>query len=92
VLVIGFGRFGQVVSQPLLARGVDISIIDDRRRHDPRRRETSASRSTTATAPASTCCMPRGAAHADAILVCVDGPPRTLPRASRRLAEGDEPR
>jgi glutathione-regulated potassium-efflux system protein KefB len=28
VLIIGFGRFGQVVSQPLLARGVDISIID----------------------------------------------------------------
>jgi len=28
VLVIGFGRFGQVVSQPLLARGVDVSIID----------------------------------------------------------------
>jgi glutathione-regulated potassium-efflux system protein KefB len=27
-LIIGFGRFGQVVSQPLLARGVDISIID----------------------------------------------------------------
>jgi glutathione-regulated potassium-efflux system protein KefB len=28
VLIIGFGRFGQVVSQPLLARGVDVSIID----------------------------------------------------------------
>ena len=28
VLVIGFGRFGQIVSQPLLARGVDVSIID----------------------------------------------------------------
>ncbi|WP_269715300.1 monovalent cation:proton antiporter-2 (CPA2) family protein [Caulobacter sp. NIBR2454] len=28
VLVIGFGRFAQVVSQPLLARGVDISIIE----------------------------------------------------------------
>jgi glutathione-regulated potassium-efflux system protein KefB len=29
VLLIGFGRFGQVVSQPLLARGVDVSIIDN---------------------------------------------------------------
>ncbi len=29
VLIIGFGRFGQIVSQPLLARGVDVSIIDD---------------------------------------------------------------
>jgi len=28
VLMIGFGRFGQIVSQPLLARGVDVSIID----------------------------------------------------------------
>ena len=28
VLLIGFGRFGQIVSQPLLARGYDISIID----------------------------------------------------------------
>jgi glutathione-regulated potassium-efflux system protein KefB len=28
VLIIGFGRFAQVVAQPLLARGVDISIIE----------------------------------------------------------------
>jgi glutathione-regulated potassium-efflux system protein KefB len=28
VLLIGFGRFGQVVSQGLLARGADVSIID----------------------------------------------------------------
>jgi glutathione-regulated potassium-efflux system protein KefB len=28
VLIIGFGRFGQVASQSLLARGIDISIID----------------------------------------------------------------
>ncbi|MBX3196927.1 MAG: monovalent cation:proton antiporter-2 (CPA2) family protein [Labilithrix sp.] len=27
-LLIGFGRFGQVVSQSLLARGVDVTIID----------------------------------------------------------------
>jgi glutathione-regulated potassium-efflux system protein KefB len=27
-LVIGFGRFGQVASQGLLARGIDVSIID----------------------------------------------------------------
>ena len=29
VLVIGFGRFGQVASQALLARGVDVTIIDN---------------------------------------------------------------
>ncbi|MET0182488.1 MAG: monovalent cation:proton antiporter-2 (CPA2) family protein [Caulobacterales bacterium] len=28
VLFIGFGRFAQVVSQPLLAKGVDVSIIE----------------------------------------------------------------
>lgn len=29
VLMIGFGRFGQVISQLLLARGVDVTIIDN---------------------------------------------------------------
>lgn len=29
VLMIGFGRFGQVSSQMLLARGIDVSIIDN---------------------------------------------------------------
>jgi glutathione-regulated potassium-efflux system protein KefB len=28
VLIIGFGRFGQVVSQALLARGIEVSVID----------------------------------------------------------------
>ncbi len=28
VLLVGFGRFAQVVSQPLLARGIDISLIE----------------------------------------------------------------
>jgi glutathione-regulated potassium-efflux system protein KefB len=28
VLIIGFGRFGQVTSQVLLARGIDVTIID----------------------------------------------------------------
>ncbi len=29
VLVIGFGRFGQIATQPLLLTGVDVSIIDN---------------------------------------------------------------
>ena len=29
ILIIGFGRFGQIASQPLLLRGEDVSIIDD---------------------------------------------------------------
>lgn len=71
VLVIGFGRFGQVVSQPLLARDVDVSIIDadvDMIRAagnfgfkvyygDGTRLDVLHA---------------SGAAHADAILVCVD--------------------
>jgi D-arabinose 1-dehydrogenase-like Zn-dependent alcohol dehydrogenase len=27
-LIIGFGRFGQIVSQPLISRGCSVSIID----------------------------------------------------------------
>jgi monovalent cation:proton antiporter-2 (CPA2) family protein len=29
VLIVGFGRFGQIVSQCLLAKGVDVTIIDN---------------------------------------------------------------
>ncbi|HEV7416059.1 MAG TPA: monovalent cation:proton antiporter-2 (CPA2) family protein [Tianweitania sediminis] len=29
VLIIGFGRFAQIVAQPLLLRGVDVTIIDN---------------------------------------------------------------
>jgi glutathione-regulated potassium-efflux system protein KefB len=29
VLMIGFGRFAQIVAQPLLLRGIDVSIIDN---------------------------------------------------------------
>lgn len=29
ILMIGFGRFAQLVSQPLLAKGVDVTIIDN---------------------------------------------------------------
>ena len=57
VLIIGFGRVGQVVSQPLLDRGFGISIIDN----DVEMIEAagrSASRSITATAPGSTSCTP----------------------------------
>jgi len=73
VLIIGFGRFGQVVSQPLLLRGVDVSIIDsdvDMIRAasrfgfkvyygDGRRLDVLRA---------------SGASKADAILVCSDGP------------------
>ncbi len=39
LLVIGFGRFGQIVSQPLFARGLDVTILDhDAQRIDDARR------------------------------------------------------
>ena len=81
MLFIGFGRFGQVVSQSLLARGIDVSIIDTdvEMIRAPAR---SASRSTTATARGSTCCAPRAPASAEAILVCVD-----KPEAADRIVE-----
>ena len=64
VLVIGFGRFGQIASQPLLARGIDVSIIDN----DVEMIQAaaiSASRSITATARGSTCCTPPAPATAE---------------------------
>ena len=59
VLIIGFGRFGQVASQSLLAHGIQVSIIEsnpDRIRDAARFGILHAS----------------GAGHADAILVCTD--------------------
>lgn len=55
VLFVGFGRFAQVVSQPLLAKGIDVSIIeiDVEMIRQP---DSSASRSITAMARGSTCC------------------------------------
>ena len=38
VLVIGFGRFGQIVSQYLLAEDIDVTTIDLDPEHDPGRR------------------------------------------------------
>lgn len=39
LLVIGFGRFGQIVSQPLFAHGLDVTILDhDVKRIDDARR------------------------------------------------------
>ena len=37
VIVIGFGRFGQVVNQILLSENIDVTVIDHGHRADPRR-------------------------------------------------------
>lgn len=29
ILIVGFGRFGQIISQPLFAKGVDVTILDN---------------------------------------------------------------
>jgi glutathione-regulated potassium-efflux system protein KefB len=81
VLVIGFGRFAQVASQGLLARGVDVSIIDN----DPEMIQAAAkfgfkvyfgdgSRLDVLHAS--------GADRAEAILVCID-----KPEAADRIVE-----
>ncbi len=59
VLFVGFGRFAQVVAQPLLAKGIDVSIIEiDVEMIRPP--GSSASRSITATGRVWTFCAPRG--------------------------------
>lgn len=73
ILVIGFGRFGQIASQALLSRGIDLSVIDkdpDRIRDagrfgfkvfygDGTRLDT---------------LRHSGASEADAIMICIDAP------------------
>ncbi len=74
VLIIGFGRFGQITSGTLLARGVDIVIIEN---------NTDMIRSAAnfgfkvyyGDGTRLDVLHASGAAHAKAILVCVDGKP-----------------
>ncbi|MEX0955859.1 MAG: monovalent cation:proton antiporter-2 (CPA2) family protein [Rhizobiaceae bacterium] len=73
VLVIGFGRFGQIVSQPLLLRGVDVSIIDN----DVEMIQAAADFGFKVyygdgTRPE--ILHAAGANHAEAILICIDQP------------------
>jgi len=71
VLIIGFGRFGQIASQSLLARGIDIAIIED---------DTDMIRSAAqfgfkvyyGDGTRMDVLHASGASHARAILVCVD--------------------
>ncbi|MDO9404285.1 MAG: monovalent cation:proton antiporter-2 (CPA2) family protein [Polaromonas sp.] len=71
VLIIGFGRFGQIASQALLARGIDISIIEN---------DTDMIRSAAGfgfkvyygDGTRIDVLHASGAAHAKAVLVCVD--------------------
>jgi glutathione-regulated potassium-efflux system protein KefB len=73
VLVIGFGRFAQVVSQPLLARDVDVSIID----HDVEMIQAAGNfgfKVYFGDGSRLDVLRASGAAEAETILVCVDKP------------------
>lgn len=76
VLMIGFGRFGQIASQMLLAQGVDVSLIDN----DPDRvREARRFGFTVYYGDGTRLDILRqsGAATSDMVLVCVDNPKST---------------
>jgi glutathione-regulated potassium-efflux system protein KefB len=81
VLVIGFGRFAQVASQGLLARGVDVSIID----YDPEMIQAAAKfgfKVYFGDGARLDVLHASGAHHAEAILVCID-----KPEAADRIVE-----
>lgn len=73
VLIIGFGRFGQIASQLLLSRGVDLSVIDT----DPDRiRDAGRYGFKVFFGDGARLDVLRhsGAKEADAIMVCIDDP------------------
>ena len=86
VLVIGFGRFGQIVSQPLLMRGVDVSIIDD----DVEMIQAAANfgfKVYFGDGTRTDILHAAGAGRAEAVLICVDKPDEALKIAEHVKAE-----
>jgi len=77
VLLIGFGRFGQLVSQVLLSRGVDISVIDK----NPDRIRSAATfgfKIFFGDGARLDTLRHSGAGEADAIMICIDDPKAAL--------------
>jgi glutathione-regulated potassium-efflux system protein KefB len=73
ILLIGFGRFGQIASQPLLSRGIDLSVIDN----DPGRIRDAARfgfKVFFGDGRRLDTLQHSGAGNVDGILVCVDDP------------------
>lgn len=73
VLVIGFGRFGQIVSQCLLAEGIDVTTIDN----DPQMMESAARfgfRVYYGDGTRLDVLRAAGAADASVIAICIDDP------------------
>ncbi len=71
VLLIGFGRFGQVVSQPLLARGFEVTIIETNP-EDIRNAADYGFKVHYGDGTRLDVLHAAGAGHACAILVCID--------------------
>jgi glutathione-regulated potassium-efflux system protein KefB len=71
VLIIGFGRFGQIASQALLARGIDIALIENDT-HMIRSAAQFGFKVYYGDGTRMDVLHASGAAHARAILVCVD--------------------
>ena len=88
MLIIGFGRFGQIVSQPLLLSGIDVSIIDN----DVEMIQAAADFGFKVYYGDGTrldILHAAGAGRARAVLVCVDKARNRRPH--RRTAEGGVP-
>lgn len=81
MLVIGFGRFGQIASQAMLAKGVNLTVIDN----DPVRIRDAARYGFKVFFGDGTrldALRHSGAGDADAIMVCIDDP-----KAARQIVE-----
>ena len=77
ILLIGFGRFGQIASQLLLSRGVDLAVID----RDPDRIRDAARYAFKVffgDGVRLDVLRHSGAGEADAIMVCIDDPKAAL--------------
>lgn len=77
ILLIGFGRFGQIASQALLSRGVDLAVID----RDPDRIRDAAQygfKVYFGDGVRLDVLRQSGAGEADAIMICVDDPKAAL--------------
>jgi glutathione-regulated potassium-efflux system protein KefB len=77
ILLIGFGRFGQIASQLLLSRGVDLAVID----RDPDRIRDAARygfKVFFGDGVRLDVLRHSGAVEADAIMVCIDDPKAAL--------------
>ncbi len=77
ILLIGFGRFGQIVSQLLLSRGVELSVID-LAPHRIREAEKYGFKVFFGDGARLDTLQHSGAGEADVIMICIDDPKAAL--------------